>query len=111
MSIRLLGIPRPRGLAVGDPSQRQGAGIGQHMAGIGDERQRPGPPAADRLDDHKDSDQPEGRQNPVLAGRGSVMTVVRVIVSHNPALRLVRGALKTAMAEAYIDALSPKPAR
>ena len=46
-----------------EPRQRQRGGVGQHMAGIGEQRQRPGDDAARRLGDERHGREHAGRSS------------------------------------------------
>ena len=68
----------------GEPGERQRRGIGQHVAGVGEQRQRPGDDAADRLGQHGDRGQQAGPEQAALVGAGLGVRVAVVL----PALRL-----------------------
>src|SRR5260221_232629 len=53
--------------------QRQGGGIAQHVAGIGDQRQRAGDQAADHLDRHEDDGDRQRQAEPAGIARGRVI--------------------------------------
>ena len=59
-----------------DPGEREAREVGQHVAGIGEQRQRAGENAADDLGDHEAARQQRGEPDAALVGR--VAMAVRV---------------------------------
>ena len=49
------------------PGQCERGGIGKHVPGIGDQRERPGEPAARRLDDHEPAGEEQHPEHAALA--------------------------------------------
>ena len=77
-------MTRPAGERGGGEGEADGAGVGEHVGGVGEQRQRVGDEAGDDLDDHEAEDQPE--REPELAavrvGGDRVAVVVGVVVRH-----------------------------
>ena len=67
---------RPRGQPRGDQRERQRAGVGEHVRGVGEQRQRVGEQARDDLGDHEREDQRERRREPPAVGVGRHRVVV-----------------------------------
>ncbi len=72
-----------RGRAFGEmegiPGEPQRDGIGQHVAGIGEQRQRAGDPAADRFRDHEAAGQKGRDQHTRLVARAAAMHMARAM--------------------------------
>ena len=73
---------RPRGQPGGDERERQRAGVGEHVGGVGEQRQRAGDHARDDLRDHEGEDQRERRGEPlaVRVGRDRVVVMLMGVV-------------------------------
>ena len=55
-----------------DPGQRQRGGVGEHVAGIGEQRQRARDQPADHLGDHEAAGQQHGPEHQLLVGEAGV---------------------------------------
>ena len=55
--------------------------VGQHVARIREERERPGPPAAERFDERED-DRDDRRRAKAVTRRGVLVIVIAVMLSH-----------------------------
>src|SRR5436190_23707912 len=75
MALRWRALRHPGGN--GTESERRA--VGQHVAGIGEKGERPGPPAAERLDKREGDGQGRGRAQRI-SRRGVMMRVVVVVV-------------------------------
>jgi hypothetical protein len=54
------------GQSKGEPREREGSGVGEHVTGIGEQRQRPGQQAACRLDGHEAAREQHGPEDSLL---------------------------------------------
>ena len=77
-AVGALPVGRAAGDAEGEPRHRQRREVGEHVAGVGEERQRAGDDAADDLGDHEAAGE-EGR-DPDRAGAGGVARDGAVVV-------------------------------
>ena len=73
---------RPRGKPGGDQRERQRARVGEHVGGVGEQRQRARDQARDDLRDHEAEDQRERRGEPpaVRVGRHRVVVMIVGVV-------------------------------
>ena len=76
-----LPVGRPRRHAHGKPGEPERGGVGQHVTGVGDERQRSRVDAADQLGEHCPGGEQAGPEQPALV-RISAAVIVAVIVAH-----------------------------
>ena len=86
IAVRALAVRRTAPIAERRVGQSQGNRIREHVAGIGEQRERPGQHAPDRLHHHEGEDQDEGDQDLALVGAGHgrrvrVIVVVVVVVA------------------------------
>ena len=72
-------IGRPARVVRSEPGEHQRAGIDEHMARVGEQRERARNESADRLGDQHEQRQRERQQQPVLAPRRCRVIVVRVV--------------------------------
>ena len=74
--------------AVGDPGERERHGVGQHMPGIGDERERTRQQPANRLRQHEAAGEDRGEQDAVLVSSARRRHVA-VAVAVSPSMMVV----------------------
>ena len=93
-------VGRAAGDAEGEPGHRQRGEVGQHVPGVGDQRQRAGEEAAGDLDQHEAAGQERGdadRAGAGLAWRGGGRGrgLVVVVVAHRRAIASATRAVKS----------------
>ena len=79
---------RPLAHPVGDIGERQRHGVGQHVAGIGDQRERPRQQPAHRLRHHEAAGQDRGEQDAALVSSARRRHVA-VAVAVSPSMMVV----------------------
>ena len=83
----------PVGESQGEQREADRAGIGEHVPGVGQQRQRVRDDASRHLHGHEAEEQRERERQPAAVGVGaSLMGVSRVSVDHRPTIRRIRAA-------------------